>query len=87
LGPRARAAALRQRARRSEGTGCGRCRRAARRPNRLVTEANGYTSRNAHRLSIGLDTPFFVDGELYTPQSGTPLTLTDAGAREFLTLR
>jgi hypothetical protein len=57
------------------------------RPNRHVTEANGYTSRNARRLSIVLDTPFFVDGELYTPQSGTPVTLTDAGAAEFLTLR
>ena len=57
------------------------------RPNRLVTEANGYMSRNARTLSIGLDTPFFVDGELYTPQPGTPLTLADAGAAEFLTLR
>ena len=57
------------------------------RPNRLVTEANGYTSRNAHRLSIGLDTPFFVDGELYNPQSRTPLTLTATGAALFLTLR
>jgi hypothetical protein len=57
------------------------------RPNRFATPENGYSSRNAHRLSIGLDTPFFVDGELYTPQSGTPLTLTDAGAALFLTLR
>ena len=57
------------------------------RPNRLVTEANGYTSRNAHRLAIGLDTPFFVDGELFAPVPGTPLTLADAGAAEFLTLK
>ena len=57
------------------------------RPSRLVTEANGYTSRNAHRLSVGLDSPFFVDGELYTPQARTPLTLTDAGPAEFVTMR
>jgi hypothetical protein len=36
---------------------------------------------------VGLDTPFFVDGELFTPSVGTPLTLTDGGAAEFLTLR
>jgi hypothetical protein len=57
------------------------------RPNRLVNEANGYTSRNAHRLVVGLDTPFFVDGELYAATAGTPLTLCDGGAAEFLTLR
>jgi hypothetical protein len=57
------------------------------RPNRFATAENGYVSRNAHRLSIGLDTPFFVDGELFTPTPGTPLTLTDGGAAEFLTLR
>ncbi len=57
------------------------------RPNRFVTEANGYESRNAHRLSIGLDTPFFVDGELFSPTPGTPLLLTDGGTADFVTLR
>ena len=57
------------------------------RPNRLVTAANGYTSRNAHRLAVGLDTAFFVDGELFMPAAGTPLMLTNGGAAEFLTLR
>jgi hypothetical protein len=57
------------------------------RPNRLVTSENGYVSRNAHRLVVGLDTPFFVDGELYASIPGMPLTLTDGGAAEFLTLR
>jgi len=57
------------------------------RPGRVATADNGYSSRNAHRLSIGLDSPFFVDGELFAPAPGTPLTLTDGGAAEFLTLR
>jgi hypothetical protein len=57
------------------------------RPGRFATSENGYSSRNAHRLSIGLDTPFFVDGELFAPTPGTPLTLTDGGTAEFVTLR
>ena len=57
------------------------------RPGIVATPENGYSSRNAHRLSIGLDTPFFVDGELFAPTPGTPLTLRDGGAAEFLTLR
>ena len=57
------------------------------RPNRLVTAVNGYESRNAHRLAVGLDTPFFVDGELFMPTPNTPLLLTDGGVAEFLTLR
>ncbi len=57
------------------------------RPNRFITAANGYDSRNAHRLTIGLDTPFFVDGERFAPTKGTPLALTDGGTAEFLTLK
>ena len=57
------------------------------RPNRFVTVENGYDSRNAHRVTIGLDTPFFVDGEIFAPSEGTPVVLTDGGTAEFVTLR
>jgi hypothetical protein len=57
------------------------------RPNRYVTKANGYESRNAHRLLLGLDSHFFVDGEIFAPTTGTPLTFTDGGSAEFIQLR
>ena len=57
------------------------------RPNRYVTPDNGYESRNAHRLVIGLDSPFFVDGELFATTPGVPLTLHNGGAARFVTLR
>ena len=57
------------------------------RPNRFVTAANGYDSRNAHHLTIGLDTPFFVDGEIFSPSKGTPLEFRDGGAAEFVALK
>jgi len=57
------------------------------RPNRFVTVENGYDSRNAHRVTIGLDTPFFVDGEIFAASEGTPVVLTDGGTAEFVTLR
>lgn len=57
------------------------------RGNRYTTPANGYESRNAHRIQIGLDTPFFVDGEIFSPAAGTPLAITDGGAAGFLQLQ
>jgi hypothetical protein len=49
------------------------------RPNRYVTTANGYESHNAHRIDMGLDSSFFVDGEIFSPTPGVPLTLTAGG--------
>ncbi len=57
------------------------------RGNRYTTPANGYESRNAHRLEIGLDTPFFVDGEIFSPEAGTPLAITNGGIAGFLRLQ
>jgi len=57
------------------------------RPNRYTTPANGYESRNAHRLEIGLDSAFFVDGEIFFPTAGAPLAFTDGGTAAFLQLR
>ncbi len=57
------------------------------RPNRFITPANGYESNNARRLEIGLDSHYFVDGELFAPIAGTPLALSDGGSAEFIRLR
>jgi diacylglycerol kinase (ATP) len=57
------------------------------RRNRYVTPDNGYESRNAHRIVIGLDSPFFVDGELFAATPGVPLTLDNGGTARFVTLR
>jgi len=57
------------------------------RPNRHITPANGYESHNANRLLIGLDSPFFVDGEIFSSAAGTPLAITDGGTAAFLQLR
>ena len=57
------------------------------RPNRYVTPANGYESHNAHRLAVLLDSPFFVDGELYAATAGTPLAIAGGGTAGFLRLR
>ena len=57
------------------------------RPNRYITPANGYESRNAHRLRLGLDSAFFVDGEIFSPTPGTPLALSDGGSAGFIQLR
>jgi diacylglycerol kinase (ATP) len=57
------------------------------RPNRYVTPANGYESHNAQRLEIGLDSHFFVDGEIYSPSAGSALALSDGGPAAFLKLR
>ena len=57
------------------------------RPNRYVTPANGYASRNAQRLLIGLDSHFFVDGEIFSPTTGMPLAFADGGLARFIKLR
>ena len=55
--------------------------------NRYNTPANGYESHNARRLELELDSPFFVDGEIFSPTAGTPLAFADGGTAGFLTLR
>jgi len=57
------------------------------RPSRYITLANGYESHNAQRLEIGLDSHFFVDGEIFSPSPGSPLALSDGGAAGFIRLR
>ena len=57
------------------------------RPNRYITPANGYDSHNAHRLEVALGTPFFVDGEVFSPTVGTPLAIAVGGTVGFLKLR
>jgi diacylglycerol kinase (ATP) len=57
------------------------------RPNRFVTPANGYESRNSQRLEIGLDSHFFVDGEVHSASAGNALTLSDGGSVAFLRMR
>jgi hypothetical protein len=55
------------------------------RPNRYTTPANGYESHNAHRLEIGLDSPFFVDGESFRPQHAA--AIVNGGTVGFLKRR
>jgi hypothetical protein len=57
------------------------------RPNRYVTPANGYDSRNAQRLLLGLHSRFFVDGEMFSPTAGTPLAFADGGSAGFVRLQ
>jgi len=57
------------------------------RPSRYITPANGYDSRNAHRLLLGLDSHFFVDGEIFSPTTGSPLAFTNGGKAGFIQLR
>lgn len=57
------------------------------RRNRYITPANGYESHNAQRLEVGLDGPFFVDGESFSSTAGTPLAFANGGAAGFLKLR
>jgi len=57
------------------------------RPNRYITPANGYESHNAQRLAIGLDSHFFVDGEIFSPSAGSALAFTAGGPAGFIKLR
>ncbi len=57
------------------------------RPNRHVTEANGYYSHNAERIRLTMDGMWTLDGELYqaTPGDG-PVTITSGGDVTFVRL-
>jgi diacylglycerol kinase (ATP) len=57
------------------------------RPNRYITPANGYDSRNARRLLLSIDSRFFVDGEIFSPTAGMPLAFAEAGSAGFIKLR
>jgi hypothetical protein len=57
------------------------------RPNRYLTPANGYDSHNARRLLLGLDSHFFIDGEIFSPTAGVPLALADGGSAGFIKLQ
>jgi hypothetical protein len=54
------------------------------RPNRYVRPEYGYTSRNAHEIELDLDCGFTLDGELFTPCAGVPLTLSSGYSAAFL---
>ena len=52
------------------------------RPSPIVTEENGYTSRNVRRVELRLDCGFTVDGELIEPEAGRIINITaDQGVR------
>lgn len=57
------------------------------RRNRYLTPANGYDSHNAHRLELGLDSPFFVDGEVFSSPAGSLLAIASVGTIGFLKLK
>ena len=44
-----------------------------------------FTSITTSRAELHLDEPFTLDGEMYTPQPGTPVVLEDAGTVSFVT--
>ena len=46
------------------------------RPAKSVDEANGYVSRNAHRVDLRMDCGFTVDGELVEPVSDRVVSIT-----------
>ena len=54
------------------------------RPNRYTRPEYGYTSRNASTLELHLDCGFTLDGELFTPRPGTPVTLRSGAVASFL---
>jgi len=57
------------------------------RRNRFITPANGYVSHNVHRLQLQFDSRFIVDGEMFSPEPGIPLALSDGGVVDFARLR
>jgi hypothetical protein len=46
------------------------------RPTKLMTERNGYTSRNAQRVDVRMDCGFTVDGELIGPSPDRIVSIT-----------
>lgn len=53
-------------------------------PNRFVRPDLGYTSRNVHELVLELDSGFTLDGELFTPEPGSPVVLRGGYSAFFL---
>jgi hypothetical protein len=45
-----------------------------------------YRSRSADRVSLAMDCPFTIDGELFEPEPGVPLILTAADQARFVRL-
>jgi hypothetical protein len=56
------------------------------RPNRLLTVAHGYASRNATSIALRLADRLVVDGELFEPAPGETVILRDAGVARFVRL-
>ncbi len=54
------------------------------RPGRVVTERNGYLSRNAKRVDLELSCGFTVDGELLEPWPGRTLSITAENTLRFV---
>jgi diacylglycerol kinase (ATP) len=54
------------------------------RPGRVVTERNGYTSRNAKCVDLELSCGFTVDGELVEPRPGRILSITAENTVRFV---
>lgn len=55
------------------------------RPRRWMVRSD-YASGRADRIELALDTPFIMDGELFPPPKGGPLTITAAEEIDFLSL-
>jgi hypothetical protein len=53
-------------------------------PNRFVRPEYGYTSHNARELELNIDCGFTLDGELFTPTPGAPVTLRSGYSAYFL---
>jgi hypothetical protein len=50
----------------------------------VVTERNGYMSRNAKRVDLELSCGFTVDGELVEPSPGRILSITAENTLRFV---
>ncbi|MCH8168277.1 MAG: hypothetical protein IIC03_10175 [Proteobacteria bacterium] len=55
------------------------------RPRRWMIRA-GYASGRASRIELSLDTPFVMDGEIFPPGRGGPMTLTAREEIDFISL-
>lgn len=54
------------------------------RKSRHLTQANGYYSRNAQRITLEIDCSCTLDGELFRPQAGQPVLLTSERRATFV---
>ena len=55
-------------------------------PTRFVSDENGYVSHNSDSIEMHIDGGFTVDGELFGPQPGIPLTIDGRARAYFLHL-